>query len=693
MGVESLIKLKSQESFAERLAATLVEDEAFALLSGDSGSGRTTMCEQVVNLVDGKCLAVFIPCRKEMSLEQLRELFLQQLLPGQDWELGNTLGDTLMTLHIPTPQKILMVADDLDEVISSFYDELLQIASDFQGQNRFSFLVTGHPLWAQGRLQTQSGKLAPSEWPMPGLTMEEAMQLCKAKFNSQGLLPVYKEINGKLPYKLEQCQGNIGKILKLTEILMAKPDQVNEQNAEIPEDINLGAVPPKKKRSMVVIFITVICLVIALACMVPLFLGGNFFKGLFGGGTNEPAVTQVSDGRQQGVDPFAQRDGGPDEGSSDEFLDEGEEGMADEDGAEPQQAASGKGKAKARDQQQNAQGSETSTLDSILADGPHGDEQEAVADEGDLLPDVQGGLEAENTAPPKKSVTLSGETLEQIEKQGADSQDSDRPRRGVGGSVEHKQDKKAPAKSKADKAGKAAKADKAEQAAEPAKNEQAKPAVLTRADNALRMEEKRKQAEADEKAREEEARAATARREAEEIARAEERIKQEQAQKEREQASVVSLPSPASKSSAKPKPQAQPKLAAPAETKPAAPARSTARQESSPSTIYARNVSSSGSAVPGSVQDLAALPRSHYTLQVVASRDRAAVTEVASALSGKYWIYETVREGKPWFVLITGDYASAREAMRGVNTLPRSLRGAGPFAKSFGTVRSEIAAQ
>ena len=107
----------SRERFLEALIQKISEPGAFVLLSGDSGSGRTTLCEQAVNALEGKFQTIFLPCTRDQDPSRLRELFLQQLLPGRGHDLDVNLPDALTQQNIPGRRKILVVADDIDTAV------------------------------------------------------------------------------------------------------------------------------------------------------------------------------------------------------------------------------------------------------------------------------------------------------------------------------------------------------------------------------------------------------------------------------------------------------------------------------------------------------------------------------------------------------------------------------------------------
>ena len=113
-----------EAQFASKVANALDAEGKFVLLSGDSGSGRTTECEQVSSMLEPRYQTIFLPCTRDQDPRQLRELFLQQLLPGSKWDLSLNLPDNLRKVPIPGRRKILVIADDIDKAVSGFFSEL-----------------------------------------------------------------------------------------------------------------------------------------------------------------------------------------------------------------------------------------------------------------------------------------------------------------------------------------------------------------------------------------------------------------------------------------------------------------------------------------------------------------------------------------------------------------------------------------
>ncbi len=108
------------------------------------------------------------------------------------------------------------------------------------------------------------------------------------------------------------------------------------------------------------------------------------------------------------------------------------------------------------------------------------------------------------------------------------------------------------------------------------------------------------------------------------------------------------------------------------------------------SVVRPDNVPFSGEAIPGGSSELNLKNQAHFTVQVVSGSSKDNVIEVSAGLRGRYWIYETVHEGRPWYVLITGEYPTREAALDAAAKLPSYVRGAKPFPKSFATVMDEI---
>ncbi|MDN3637290.1 AAA family ATPase [Simiduia curdlanivorans] len=88
---------------------------------------------------------------------------------------------------------------------------------------------------------------------------------------------------------------------------------------------------------------------------------------------------------------------------------------------------------------------------------------------------------------------------------------------------------------------------------------------------------------------------------------------------------------------------------------------------------------------------LLALPAEHFTLQVLAAESKAGVERFieANASQPLRW-YTTKRDGKPWYVVVLGDYESSDAARQATQRLPKNLQKAGPWPRTLASVQQQI---
>lgn len=91
-------------------------------------------------------------------------------------------------------------------------------------------------------------------------------------------------------------------------------------------------------------------------------------------------------------------------------------------------------------------------------------------------------------------------------------------------------------------------------------------------------------------------------------------------------------------------------------------------------------------------QFLLSLPQSDYVLQILAvsQKDSAVAFIKENAGSADLRLYRTLRQGKPWFVVVIASFSSRQAAVDGISRLPLMLKKSGPWAKPLSTVFKEI---
>lgn len=636
MDIEALASLESQKRFCNELVEMAVKEESFILLSGETGSGRTVVCEQLVNETDAKMRAVFIPCHKDMQIQRLRELFLQQLIPSGKYDYDLNLPDILSSVHIPYNHKILVVVDDIDTVVSSFYNELLALHQQFAGQGRFSFVLVCQPLWADEKAARPVGNVDVSVIEIPALSLKEAGILSRHLFAVQNAMRIYNSIKNKLPEALSNADGNMSKIIAITEKLMKDPTSPQVSNDRMRKAGKDAAAKPKKKSSSVGIFVTVVCIVIVFACLIPIFFGGSFF-------------------------------GSDDSGKS----------------ATKSQVANG---------------------DALVFN----DDEKLQAD-GGLLPDaVPGGVDAEIVKKETEhSVTLSGKELEQIE---GGANNSGYPR-GMGGSV-NQATAQVPVLRRSDnfnhiKAGSglattAIDVPPVSQMPGPVPQQMPQQMAQQRPQQmAQQMPQQLAQPQVAPKPM-----VQPQNQVAQSIARdtaALEAAAQKKLKADREAAAKAQAQAQANAQNQTA--QAQ-KPAAPVAPKPVVPQRqplkagqviSLADEQRQLKQLQAAQAQASRPAAQNTAASaeskakIGALNGNHWTVQIVSASNRANVAAAARGLTTPWWIVDSSRNGRPWYILISGDYATREEAIAASRNIPLSVsQGATPFAKRISEAKAEL---
>ena len=93
----------------------------------------------------------------------------------------------------------------------------------------------------------------------------------------------------------------------------------------------------------------------------------------------------------------------------------------------------------------------------------------------------------------------------------------------------------------------------------------------------------------------------------------------------------------------------------------------------------------------GNVGSLKSAPSSNYTLQLSSSSNYDNLNSWAKKSNLKnYVVYQTSRNGQPWYVLVSGVYASKDEAKRAVAALPADVQAKNPWAKPIHQVQADL---
>ncbi|MBJ3815016.1 cell division protein DamX [Shimwellia pseudoproteus] len=93
----------------------------------------------------------------------------------------------------------------------------------------------------------------------------------------------------------------------------------------------------------------------------------------------------------------------------------------------------------------------------------------------------------------------------------------------------------------------------------------------------------------------------------------------------------------------------------------------------------------------GNVDALKTAPASHYTLQLSSSSNYNNLNAWAKKEKlQNFVVYQTKRNGQPWYVLVSGVYASKDDAKHAVSSLPADVQAKNPWAKPIHQVQSDL---
>lgn len=764
----SLFYLHSQLELCERLMQQANKGDTFIFLSGEAGSGRSTMLELTATGLERKMRSVYLPCIRETTLASLTEILSSQLLPPDALNQGLPLGDVLNKISADSKNKLLILVDDIDLAPAECFQALTEICKKFAGSKGCALLCSGSTEWVKKNASAMTGRIkniSVKQYAVTPLDDEEGMEICQLVFKNKQNLPLFTQFKSKIKSGLSACGGNISKIIAYAERMnneLISPDISRQAAAAAGAAVAVAAAAGSSAAAA-----SVSVNPPAIKSVDEEQAGTNTPEEVPAPGLMEGAYIPESTMAEQVGDPGIEPPHAADPVAD---VDPAAVKTAKEPEGEKKRgsmffniciliilllaaAYAGKTYFEGKSEQSRSSQAQQTTQRNTAS--------EPVVDEGALNEAVPEGPAVQS--PPlstQQSITLSGEELQQIEDGALPPPKVQRLDPNAAPALENGRNSQPQ-----EAAGRPDTAEGRPAPARPAPGGRDQSWLDVPADGSTAVSANSwnpgaaaRRAEASSFTTAAQREAAAGRQEGEDAA-ARRNALTAPAQPARlnaadgrgDEAAASSLNSrPATGGAASnmgrsterpaaqpPRPApiapAAPAAAAPAAATPAAgstasgsglrddqvtiPARPTptpapaasSTKQTAPAagsassaqkrtaapvragTLRPENVTPSGQAVPGGTAELATKNDRSYTVQIVASRNRDALVRVAAALMDRYWIYETSRERRPWYVLITGDYPNSAAAQNAISRLPGVLKTARPFVKSFGTVKQEIA--
>ncbi|WP_368884583.1 SPOR domain-containing protein [Providencia vermicola] len=125
------------------------------------------------------------------------------------------------------------------------------------------------------------------------------------------------------------------------------------------------------------------------------------------------------------------------------------------------------------------------------------------------------------------------------------------------------------------------------------------------------------------------------------------------------------------------------------------PEEETAKQDNSSAMVKTAKVENKPSSTISPVYNLGGELRTasalHYTLQLGSASSPSGLYDQARRHKlSNYLVYETVRNGRQWYVLVYGEFANLSSAKRALKTLPAAIQRDKPWVRSLRHVQSEL---
>ena len=226
----TLISLPSQLQLIDRLQHLIYLSSSLIFVSGEAGSGKSTLTENLSNVLPSELQQVYISLVNSVTATSLRQKIIAQLYDKALFNAEDTLLESVVRLQ-ESKQRTksrLIIIDNAEHLPDDFIIELCELFSDpnFAQDNTFNVLLLTDGKTTQAylnyiethlvsRLQSTLSHL---ELILPALAPQEASELLLHNFQQvdyQAKLQHQDALNRQLTL----CNGNPQKIIKLADDL------------------------------------------------------------------------------------------------------------------------------------------------------------------------------------------------------------------------------------------------------------------------------------------------------------------------------------------------------------------------------------------------------------------------------------------------------------------------------------------
>lgn len=226
----TLISLPSQLQLIERLQHLIYLSSSLIFVSGESGSGKTTVTENLSNVLSSDLQQVYVSLATAPTAVKLRQQIISKLYDKALFNAEDSLLDSILRLreNQSKSRNRLIILDDAENLPADFIIELCELfsAPELTEINSLNILLLGDAKSTRSSLEYIATHLSSHfqatlnhiELMLPILMTEEANALLLHNFSQVG----YKaklEHQDALNRQLNLCHGNPKKIIKLADDL------------------------------------------------------------------------------------------------------------------------------------------------------------------------------------------------------------------------------------------------------------------------------------------------------------------------------------------------------------------------------------------------------------------------------------------------------------------------------------------